>query len=327
MHSLLRREDLLSEFFLIPSLLFIGSTLFFTLFILWLAQFLERRINTSVGIRRLILLLAIIGMSFKGGIIYNIFHVIKIISAPDKDLLQSMEALNMPPDEYIFPDQIEAVAGKNLIVIVLESMEKGLLEENFAHLTPNLRRLAQDWSFSDMNQIEGGSWTSGSLYTMMTGIPAFFRAPGNNKFLGSSGSKLSTMPLVLDSAGYQLKYLLAAPEFNGLRDMLSSLGFEVRSEREFEQKYEEVSWAGMHDMDLMAEVKKELLLLKGSSQPFALFTSTISTHFPDGVYDKRFEETIGYKGSEIETMIAATDYMVGDMITFLEERICWILQQ
>ncbi len=319
MHSLLRNEDLLSEFFLIPVLLFCGSTALFTFLLFWLSQFADRKINISGGIRITIIVLALVGMSFKGGIINSIFHIVKIISAPDKNLLESMQALNIEGEDYTFPDQVKATPGKNLIVIVLESMEKGLLEDSFSHLTPNLRQLSQDWTYMEMNQIEGGAWTSGSLYTMMTGIPAFFRAPGNNKFLGSSGSKLSTMPLVLDSAGYQLKYLLAAPEFNGLRDMLTALGFEVRSESEFDQKYEEVSWAGMHDYDLVEEVKKELLLLNKSSQPFALFTSTISTHFPEGVYDARFEKILEFQGSEIETMIAATDYLTGDLISFLKD--------
>lgn len=319
MHTLLRNEDLLNDFFLIPVLLFCISVVLLTFAFYKISCLLRRRFNVSSRLKTGILVLCLIGMSFREGIIHNIYRVVQIISAPDKKLTESMEALNIPVDEYTFPAQISASGGKNLIVLVVESMEKGFLQKEFLHLTPHLQKLAEEWTYFNMKQIEGGAWTSGSLFTMMTGIPAFFRAPGNKKFLGSSGSKLSSMPLVLDSAGYDLKYLLAAPEFNGLRDMLTSFGFEVRSEREFEAKYEEVPWAGMHDLDLLKEVKKELLRHKETDRPFALFISTISTHFPDGVYDPRFEEITGYKGSKIETMIAATDYLVGDLAEFLKK--------
>src|SRR5690606_30902013 len=150
MHSLLRNEDLLSEFFLIPVLLFCGSTALFTFIIFWLSQLAERKIKISLAIRITIMVLALVGMSFKGGIINSIFHVIKIISAPDKNLFESMQALNIEAEDYIFPDQVKATPGKNLIVIVLESMERGLLEESFSHLTPNLRRLSHDWTYKEM---------------------------------------------------------------------------------------------------------------------------------------------------------------------------------
>lgn len=317
MHTLLRNEDLLNDFFLIPVLLLSVSVFLLTYIIYSFSFFIDKKFKISTFLKAGVLILCLTGMSLKGGIINHIFKVLRIISAPDRELIESLNALNIRESEYIFPSEIKAQGEMNIIVVVLESMEKGFLQDKFAHLTPNLQLLAGEWTYFDMKPIEGASWTSGSLFTMMTGIPAFFRAPGNKKFSGAAGSKLSSMPLVLHTAGYDLKYLLAAPEFNGLRDMLTAFGFDVKSEREFGQKYEEVPWAGIHDLDLMNEVKKELVRSKNKNQPFALFISTISTHFPDGIYDSRFEAITGYKGSKIETMIAATDYLIGDLMTFL----------
>ncbi|HHS96095.1 MAG TPA: hypothetical protein ENJ45_05845, partial [Phaeodactylibacter sp.] len=54
-------------------------------------------------------------------------------------------------------------------------------------------------------------------------------------------------------------------------------------------------------------------------KPFALFLSTIGTHLPNGIYDKRMEAFISPKKSSLEFMVAAVDYLLGDFIGFLEK--------
>ncbi len=214
-------------------------------------------------------------------------------------------------------DEIKAFKGKNIIVLSLESMEKGYLGEKLKHLTPNLSELAKDHTLFNMKQSPAGGWASASMYTVITGVPAFFGTHGNSVFQNSYENKLTSLTDVLENAGYDLQYFIGKKEYSGIDDMLKTFGFTVKSEKDFEEQYEKVDW-GIQDKDLFHEFKKELLLKKDSGNPFALFLSTISTHFPNGVPDKRMDSLLPPQKSRLELMASATDYLIGDLMEFLE---------
>ncbi|MBF0432759.1 MAG: sulfatase-like hydrolase/transferase, partial [Fibrobacteria bacterium] len=76
---------------------------------------------------------------------------------------------------------------------------------------------------------------------------------------------------------------------------------------------------GIRDKDLFDLAKQRLSPLSSNNKPFFLFLSTTDTHFPNGIYDKRMEQFIEPKSSELEFMIAATDYLIGDFLLFLKK--------
>ena len=156
------------------------------------------------------------------------------------------------------------------------------------------------------------------MYIALTGVPAYFSTHGNSVFQSSHENKLTTLPDVLKNAGYDLQYFLGKKEYSGIDDMLKTHGFTVKSEKDFTTNYQEVSW-GIQDMDLFKEFKKEILLQKNSEKPFAFFLSTIGTHFPNGVPDKRIDSLLPSQKSRLELMASATDYFVGDLIAFLKK--------
>ena len=265
-----------------------------------------------------VLLLGLALMSFDGGILKNAYSTLALKLAGDASLAEAMVSLKIEPEHYVEKDEIRAAQGKNIIVLSLESLEKAYLNDKLKHLTPNLTRLSQEHSLIKMEQCPGGSWTSASMYVALTGVPAYFSTHGNSIFQSSHENKLTSLPDILKKAGYDLQYFVGKKEYSGIDDMLKTHGFTVKSEKDFITKYDPVAW-GIQDMDLFAEFKKELLSRKNSDKPFAMFLSTIGTHFPNGVPDKRIDSLLPPQKSRLELMVSATDYFVGDLINFLEK--------
>lgn len=264
-----------------------------------------------------VLLVGGILMSLNGGILNNAFSTLQLKFAGDASFPDALSSLQIDQEEYIEKSEIEASKGKNIIVLSLESLEKGYLGEKLKHLTPNLTRLSQEHTLLKMEQAPAGAWTSASMYIALTGVPAYFSTHGNSVFQSSHENKLTTLPDVLKKAGYDLQYFIGKKEYSGIDDMLKTHGFTVKSEKDFTTKYQSVAW-GIQDMDLFKEFKKELLLQKNSEKPFAFFLSTIGTHFPNGVPDQRIDSLLPPQKSRLELMVSATDYFVGDLIDFLE---------
>jgi len=264
-----------------------------------------------------LIIVSMIVLSFDGGVISNVIDTVRILNADDASFEVALHNLGM--DHYIPVDGIEAQEGKNIIVISLESYEKGYLSEAKAHLTPNMRSLAKRWNYYDMKQTSGSGWTSASLYTYLTGLPAFFKGNGNLVFQKSQDSRITGIGQVLKRAGYQMTYLVGNAKFAGMEDLLNTFQItDIADQRRFKEKHEtNASW-GMHDKDLFEEAKLAVQSKIKSNKPFALFMSTVATHNPDGVYDSRMEEIIEPQGSKLEFMAASVDYMVGEFMDFLE---------
>ncbi|MEO1434306.1 MAG: sulfatase-like hydrolase/transferase, partial [Bacteroidota bacterium] len=190
-----------------------------------------------------------------------------------------------------------------------------------AHLTPNLRKLKEEGRYFPMPQSPGSDWSSSAIYTSMSGLPAFFSygAGGNRIFQSTNSIELSGVGHVLKAAGYEPFFLVGKKEFSGLSDMLEAFEFRVLSEKDVDTTYPESPW-GLHDLDLFTEAKKQIDQFDQTGKSFAFFMATIGTHHPDGVYDPRVETFVDPQASNLETMAAALDWMVGDLIQHLESK-------
>ncbi len=303
-------------FFLKEGVLILLSLICSSLLIHYLSLILRAKVRLK-SIAFLSLLVGIIILSTSGGIINNAFSTLQLKYSGNASFAEALSLLQINDREYTYKAKIKASPGKNIIVLSLESLEKAYLDENLKHLTPNLSKLIKEHSFYTMKQVPGGGWTSASMYTAITGIPGFFGVHGNSIFKNNYENKLTSLADVLNSAGYDTQYFLGKKEYSGVDDMLKTFGITAKSEKDFLQKYEKVDW-GIQDMDLFSEFKKELLAKKKSEKPFALFLSTISTHFPNGVPDKRMDSILPAQKSRLELMVSATDYLIGDLMDFLK---------
>ncbi len=311
--------DILSvtSFFGKEALILVLSLIVTTFIIFQAGRFLKKRqIRKSVVFIGLLSGIILLGTS--GGILRNIYDTLELKMAKDASFAQALSALDIDENNYVKKNDIKATKGKNIIVLSLESLEKGFLEDKLDHLTPNLRKLAKQHTFLPMEQSPAGGWTSASMYIALTGVPAYFNTHGNEVYQSSHENKITSLGDVLQAAGYDLQYFIGKKEFAGIGDMLKTHGFTAKSEANFETKYEKVAW-GIQDLDLFREFKKELLLKKNSEQPFAMFLSTIGTHFPNGMADRRVDSLLPPQSSRLELMVSATDYLIGDLVAFLEK--------
>lgn len=268
-------------------------------------------------------------MCLNGGMVYNIYEIFSLSNTKVKtNFEQSMSLISEGNNSYVSNEnfKIEPVTDtlsklnthKNIIVISMESLEKGYLGDNLAHLTPNMRNMAKDMTIFNMEMGSGSDWTAGSIYTELTGFPCFFKKQGNDIFQSVIGTKIIGLGHILDKAGYDLTYIMAFANFAGVRDMLYANKFKVISEGNFSAGASVGQW-GTHDKDVFFELKKRIKNSKTKSKPFAMFMSTIGTHPPDGVYDKRMENLVPKQKTDLEFMVAATDYHIGDLMKFLKK--------
>lgn len=259
-------------------------------------------------------LLGLGGISISQGIIPNILEVFSIHFAKEAAFQEALDAAGFT--DYVPIDQLRAEPGKNIIALFLESYEIGYLEK-LPELTPNLNRLRRRMTYYPMTQNQGGNYTIGALYTYMTGIPMHFKNHGNNVFGDSIRFRLSSVPAVLSRAGYHQEYLAGKPEFAGTDRMWESMGVTVKSEYDFDPKYNVRPW-GLHDRDLFTIVESELDRFYASQKPFAYYVSTISTHATDGVADARVDADYPKQASRLELMALALDDYLGRLIDKLE---------
>ena len=271
------------------------------------------------------------------GIIKHFIDIYKITHAEEKTFKNSLKSLGINPKDYILPKDLKAIQGKNIIVISVESLEQGFFSKYFNNLVPNLNKYSKEWTFfEDMPVAPGSGWTAGSLFTHQVGLPAFINMEdksfkskngyineggrGNNLFQGTKDNKLVGLGNILSNAGYDYRYLMGNIEFAGIEDLLKSYGYKTISEKNSIGKYEHIIM-GLNDLDLFNEAKLQIDdLSKNKNNPFALFISTINSHFPTGIYDKRMEQYISKKDNSLEFSIAAADYLIHDFIEYLKSK-------
>lgn len=256
---------------------------------------------------------------YKNGPVSHFYEIYEVTTAKPTHFDLSLKSVFIDPQSYPDKKHIKATQGKNIIVISLESLEQGFLSPTFNHLTPNLEKLSQEFSYyKNMPMMPGSTWTLASMYTYMTGVPLFLGGYNTYLFDDKKQSKLVSLGDVLNQAGYQNRYIIGNPEFAGMGQAISLFGIPIVSEKTYPGRYPSAPF-GLYDRDVFDLAKHEIEQLKEDSKPFAVFISTVSTHAPNGFYDKRMESVITPQTSDLEFTIASVDYNLGLFITYLKQ--------
>lgn len=227
-----------------------------------------------------------------------------VMSTPFKALFQQPVDSELYRNHYIHPDsiQISSENPKNLIVILLESMET-----NFAQYTPEINSLEKEHTnFAPGGEsVSGTSWTIAGITGKLCGIPLNMPM--------SIGEYLGKLPTYLPGAKC-LMNVLADKNYNQVYMQGSSGDFTqkrtfwtvhgnvaVHDIEYFKQAGKipndyHVFW-GFEDRKLYRFAKEELDGLYKLNKPFALYMLTIDTHQPEGYVDsacaKEFEKVEG----------------------------------
>jgi hypothetical protein len=167
-----------------------------------------------------------------------------------------------------------------------------------------------------MSSAPGGTWTAGSLYKHQVGMPAFFKGSCNAFFQGTTNVKITGLGHILEEAGYNSTYLVGNAEFAGMSDILKAYGIPVISKNTAQGP--RPHW-DFYDYDLFQEARLQINRLRNDREkPFALFMSTINSHFPDGIYDQRMERFVSKRESDLEFSVSAVDYLIGHFVSYLK---------
>lgn len=249
-----------------------------------------------------------------GGIVGELHQIYKIKFVGNQSFTAALQDLGIDPQNYPTGDQITAQAGKNIIVIPLESLE-GTYFTQFPGLLPNLERLAKEWTYYNMLYSPSTAWSAAALYAQNVGMPGYFKENWNDLFQNTSESRLTGLGNVLHAAGYDIKAVMKIKDLAGKGDILQAYGIETIDGSNSIGQYKD-----FHDLDLFHEARLQIERFAQSGRPFALFLYTLNTHYPNGIYDARMKQFIDREDDGMEFAAASIDYLIGDFIQYLQDR-------
>jgi len=241
---------------------------------------------------------------------YNLYKILNHVN-PEKNFNDELE--NFGIFNYTYKDRlvVKNTNNNNIIILSLESFDRAYIEPTYSELTPNLSKLKEQWNYIDVNQNIGSNWTSGSLYTLMTGIPSFFGRHHNNIFQNSISSSILSLSDILKEIDYKLIFIIGDAKFSGTRDMLHAFNFN--------KVVDHTTIGSKKDLDLFNKAKEEIHLQLKKKNKFFLMISSVDTHPPNGNYDARMEKYVDKKTNDLEFMISSTDFLIADLISYLEK--------
>jgi len=180
-----------------------------------------------------------------------------------------------------------AAAGKNLIVIQVESLQEPIvnLQINGRDVMPNLRKLAAEHLYFSnvIDQTDEGR-TSDAEWSMLTS--QFPERQGAAAF-ANEGNHLVGLPSVLAAHGYQsLSAVPFSPGFWNRRVMHPSLGFFRSFFAADFAPAESIGW-GLNDRDFLMQMAPRLAATR---QPFVAWLITLSLHYPFGEFPASHKE-------------------------------------
>jgi phosphoglycerol transferase MdoB-like AlkP superfamily enzyme len=258
--------------------------------------------------------------------------ILNIMYNPSYKLTYQESFKELTGDDFVDKNDLIIQAPqkqKNLVIIFLESFEQNLLRDDFfPGVSTNLRQLTKVGEFySNIQQIEGSSWTMAGIHTVLCGSPEIYNVRRNKLFKTVTISKLICLSDMLKNAGYYQLYLGGAfKTFSGKSYFLELHGYDkTYGDKEIFAEYDidnEDRWGwGVKDIDLFKVHNHKYKDLppqsEGGGKPFNLTILTVAPHAPNGVYDKRCKNA---DKDPVVNAVQCDDELLGDFIKFLQQQ-------
>lgn len=189
---------------------------------------------------------------------------------------------------------------KNLVLIFLESIEKGYADSSVfdGNLIPELERLAQNnISFAGCEQTYASGWTQSAHINMLLGIPLLYII-GNEELVQNSFFKNAySITDELKKQGYSICSMFGASgKFADMKKIFSSHGVSDVREKDYydniitdPKDFYGTGW-GYKDSFIYEKMYEEYVRLRKQKNPFCLIMRTVDTHFPDGYVDRYYKK-------------------------------------
>ena len=231
--------------------------------------------------------------------------------------------------EYVDPRKVKLTfpeKKRNLIYIMLESMETCYHSETGDDFIPELASLAREGAdFSEDEElggayaVPGATFTTGAMIAHMAGISVDLAIKEDERFIPG----MCTIGDILASQGYEQVFMLGSDAVFGARDaMMQQHGnyriFDYRSaQRDGHIPEDYYIWWGFEDEKLFDFAKKELKDLASKDKPFNLTLLTVDTHFLNGcpcrLCQKKFREQYG-------NVLACSSRQVSGFIDWIKQQ-------
>lgn len=226
----------------------------------------------------------------------------------------------------------EITAGKNVVMIYLEGLEKMYTDESlYPGLTPFLNSLeGRALQFEDMRQTRGTTFTVAGILSSQCGTPLLFPSgPGGNDILKNGflqeGNCLGD---ILATAGYRQVFMGgASTRFAGKGLFLSAHGYEeVYGLEELRPLMSDPAylnnWGLFDDTLLELAAAKFDELAADRDRPFNFTVLTVDTHPPDGTVSRSCTPYPAIDNN-IFHAIHCTDQLVARFIDHLQQSPAW----
>ncbi|MCQ2379534.1 MAG: LTA synthase family protein [Victivallaceae bacterium] len=225
----------------------------------------------------------------------------------------------------VTPEQVSFDEKHSMVVIVCESLENTLLDENVfpERPCPGLAQLRENgMTFDSRLNVGGTHWTVAALRCILFGVPAscFFR--NDPVAIGHSG-RYSLFD-ILSSHGYDCSYLQGGTmEFAGKRRLFEHSPQVVvrsfddyREDEEYLREPEKYEW-GVHDEVLFKHAKEHVAEAIEKGRPFCTMVLTLNTHPVEGFLASG---TPTPYGDRYLNAFHRLDANVCDFVSFVRER-------
>ena len=247
----------------------------------------------------------------------------------------SLDTSEIYEEYYVDAEDVQITfpqTKRNLVYIVMESMETTYITMGEKNYIPQLTQLAQDnISFSHNTEVGGfdecfgAEWTMGALLGVHSGVP--YNMPlGENKmslfkdFLPGMHTSLGE---ILEDNGYRNVFMCGSDvEFGGRGNFFAQHGnyempdFYTAREEDYIPDDYYVFW-GHEDEILYERAKDYLTELSSQDQPFNFTLLTVDTHFEDGyVCDLCQDE----HGNQYANVMTCADRQVMDFLAWLQRQ-------
>ena len=251
-----------------------------------------------------------------------------VMSAPFKALFQQPVDSEIYRNHYIDSgsQQIRTIEKtKNLIVILLESMET-----NFSEYTPEIANLEHQ----SINFVPGGvsvagtSWTIAAITAKLCGIPLNMPM-GVDEYLGKLPTYLPSAYCLMDlleNKKYNQVFIQGSSgNFTQIRDFVKTHGHIDLHDLEFYKdkgrvpKDYIVFW-GIEDRKLYQYAREEIDSLYKLDAPFALFLTTMDTHQPDGYVDEKCNQEFGNVEKKYLKALRCASKQLNDFILWAKKQ-------
>ncbi|MCQ2378984.1 MAG: sulfatase-like hydrolase/transferase [Victivallaceae bacterium] len=208
------------------------------------------------------------------------------------------------------PETVRATPGKNILIIHLESLDKGFLDEKmFPGLCPTINALYRSDKNLAFDKLCGNGMTFQATYHCLTGTQYFHnvnstRGPHNDAF----GNQLCSLPQILKKAGYSTSYIKNAEySFTGTGDFLKHNGVDTL-----------LCGESVPDKKMFEIAADEFEALAKTGRPFFLHILNFDTHSPNGHIHPDSLPYRGASGEKYGKLLTAVHTLDAELRAFLE---------